>query len=217
MGTGDASLVELEKDKKVVLEALGEHVSALKEDGEWEVTEAKKHLDVLLSLIKRLAFDESLINALPSACNKKPSDRGCFDVTVFYQLECNLNSCVAGFDEALSSGAPASAERAAAVAAMQKVLQEAQEEHQCAAEEFDTAHDAHREAISMLETAEARCAAYLPEYTCLLREREEKASKLKDFQNYNMLCFTTLRNKMAQKIEPMVNCIEIQDLASAGA
>merc|ERR1712061_464704 len=100
---------------------------------------------------------------------------------------------------------------------MLELLREAQENHQRAAAELSTAQAEHQEAMSLFEVAEAKSAACMLEYTCLIRERAEKMSEFDNFQNYNMLCFTMLRDKMAKKMEPMATCTETLDLASAGA
>merc|ERR1712060_2999 len=183
---------------------MGENVSALKEEGEWEIAKVQKSLDALLPLAKNLAFDESLITALPTSCMKKPSDRGGFDVMVVNQLEVDLNNRVAALSEALSNGAPASAERAATVVAMQKVLDEANDEHQRAAGDLSATQTAHCEAASALKIVEATSTEFLSEYGRLTGERDEKVFEMDNFMNYNMLCFTTLRDKIVEKVKQMV-------------
>jgi len=213
---GDAELVMVEKNKKMVEEVLNEHVSALKGEGVWEIEKAKQHLDVLLPLTKQLACDESLVAALPTTCTKKPCDRGSFDVMVINQVEASLNSHVAQLTATLSNGAPASAERATKVVAMQKVLDEANDDHHRAVAELSAAQVAHGEAASALQVAEAASTAFIPEYTRLIEVREGKLFDMDNFQNYNKLCFATLRDQMAKKEEPSIEDTQIQDLAAAG-
>merc|ERR1712060_437955 len=190
---------------------MGENVSALKEEGEWEIAKIQQSLDALVPLAKKLAFDESLITALPTSCMKKPSDRSGFDVMVVNQLEADLNNRVAALTEALSNGAPASAERAASVVAMQKVLDEATDDHQRAAADLSTTQTAHCEAASALKIAETTSAEFLSEYARLIRVRDEKVFEMDNFMNYNMLCFTTPRDKIMEKVKSIVEDAEMQE------
>merc|ERR1711879_1032940 len=113
---------------------------------------------------------------------------------VIGQLETCLNGHVAQFTETVSAGAPASAERAAAVVAMQKVLDGAKENHQHATAEFKAAQAAHSEATRVLQAAEAKHTAFSPEYTRIIGVRDDLVLELENFQNFNMLSFTMLRN-----------------------
>merc|ERR1712113_177924 len=111
----------------------------------------------------------------------------------------------------LSNVAPASAERAATVAAMQKVLDDANDDHQRAVTELSAAQVVHGEAASALQAAEAASTAFIPEYKHLTGVRDEKLFHMDNFQNYNRLSFTTLRDQMAKKEDT-----QIQDLALEG-
>merc|ERR1712187_740651 len=144
--------------------------------GEWEIAEAKKHVDILLLLAKQLVLDESLMNALSTACMKKPSIRGTFDAMVINQLEASLNGRVVELTATVSANAVASEDIAAVVATKQKLLDDANEDHNSAAAKLNAAQFAHQEAESVLKAAKEASATCLLEHEQLVEERNQKMS-----------------------------------------
>merc|ERR1711920_714310 len=213
---GNADIATAEKDKKMIEDAISEHVNALKDEVEWETEKVQKNLDAILPFTKLLNFEESLITALLTSCVKKPSGRTDFDVMVFNQLETNMKNRVVELNEILSNAESASAEYAAKVVATQTLFDEANADHQCAVTELSATKAAHSEAASALQVAEAAHAAFSSEYTRLIGVRDKKVLEMDCFKNHNMLLFTTLRDKIAEKAEPIVEETRIQDVALAG-
>merc|ERR1711963_288603 len=106
-------------------------------------------------------------------------------------------------------GAPASAERAMAVTAHQNTLDEINKNHEQCVVELNAAQSMHSDAVSSLQAVEKALKVFLPDYQRLVLERDEKLTQLENFNNYNMLSFTTLRDNTEKKAGELVETTEI--------
>jgi len=114
--TGNASLVATE-EKKQRLESGMETIYSPLKNGELPAGEVPDGIKNIGKLGKELGLDASLLQTVPAALAKAPSNRGSFDNVVMSQLEAELQRCLVALTDELASGEPAKKERAAKVEA----------------------------------------------------------------------------------------------------
>lgn len=192
---GDADLAGAEAQKGALEDILARHICVLKEQGEEEAGGAEEHIGAIMPTARQLGVDDAFAGAISKALVKKPAERSGFDAGMIGELEANFRNRAAELASVMAAGATGSAERAAAVDAAQKLLGEAIERRQQAAVELSAAHAARDEAAAAVQAAEAASSACALEYERTAKEHAETVAELDNFLNYNMLCFTTLRDK----------------------
>eukprot|EP00406_Dinophysis_acuminata_P054173 CAMPEP_0179302520 /NCGR_PEP_ID=MMETSP0797-20121207/48108_1 /TAXON_ID=47934 /ORGANISM="Dinophysis acuminata, Strain DAEP01" /LENGTH=469 /DNA_ID=CAMNT_0021012055 /DNA_START=17 /DNA_END=1427 /DNA_ORIENTATION=+ len=195
--SGDVHLKQAEGEKAKIEQVVADHVNVFKAGG------GGKHSAAIMAIAKQFKLDESLIIALPAVFDKAPGD-SVFDKMVVDQLDSSLDGLMKSLSETLSTGAAASAERAAAVESAAKSLSDLGERQSQAVAEVGAAEEAHSEATKALAAAEAASAEFLKEYATAVKDREEKKFDLDNFKDYNVACFTDLRNRTGKKEEPPV-------------
>jgi len=191
---GDASQVELGKQKQVLQAAVDENVKYLTTEEGFQAVQAKTHMNTLKPMAKRLGLDESLLTALPSACVQLPSQRGTFDRMVVEQLEKGIRARMEELEGQLQAGAPASAERAAVVEAAQKEETAAGEAQKQASTELAQAEAELTAAKAAQTAAKAAVKEYAPELEQVTAARSERETALQGFKGYNVECFKMLRD-----------------------
>merc|ERR1719265_2181312 len=83
-------------------------------EGEWEeVSEAKRLCAELVDAGKELSFDQSLLQGMPAAAEKKPGDRGGFDNMLLEQYQKHLADAIAQLTERMASADTIAAEHSA--------------------------------------------------------------------------------------------------------
>lgn len=169
--TGNAPGMAVEEEHRALKCALDEHFKVLKE-GSWETGSAKRHLDALLPLAKKLT-DESLVTALPSTCIKPPADRSTFDNMVMDQLEGSLTSTLTQLSANIEAEKPPKAQRAADVAAAQQHLKEADDAQQKSSDATTAALSAQKDTLAVFEIARSDVAMLKP----MLRKTKEAAEE----------------------------------------
>jgi hypothetical protein len=194
---GDASLTEAGRVKEEFEGALKAHMGYLKEDDGFDADTAKTHATQVIGFAKKLGLDASLLTALPSACATTPSRRGSFDNMVVGELESRFQTKIASLVEEMDSGAEASASRAASVRAAEQVLQAAEDVQKDAEASLAAAQTAQGEAGVGLREAETGSKAKAAEQAAA-EELKKKAEQVLENFGYNMLCFTTLRDKLSK-------------------
>merc|ERR1712066_1072949 len=118
-----------------------------------EILEGGSECVEVLSLLKKLKFDESLLIALPSTCAKAHSDRGSFDSMVLTQLETSLRARLEEVCKEIEAAAPAAQEHAAAVDAAQEALVKAQASQTFASDEQAVAVLSQQDASGAVDAA----------------------------------------------------------------
>lgn len=200
MNKNQAALTALEA-------AIVEHYQTL---GEAESGEA--HHVALLPHIRGAGLEESLLAALPAACNKKSEDRTAFDTMVIDALGSCLRAKASSLSEAVAAAAPAAQARADAVARAREGLEAAAGAQREQAEALVQAQAAERAASEALKAAKAEAAAHGPRTEQAKKARDERAQALETFQNYSKACWELMRDGQPSKAEGK---LEAQDAEAA--
>jgi len=205
---GDASLAEAGKVKEEFEGVLRDHTGYLKEDDGFDAKTAKTHTTQVMRFAKKLGLDDSLLTALPSACATMPSKRGSFDKMVISEMESSFQTKVTALAEEMNTGAEATASRAAAVTAAEQVVQAAEDVHKDAAAALAAAQTAQGEAASGLQEAEKGSKAKAADQEAAEALKENAEQVLQNFVGYNVLCFSTLRDKVSTPPEEPKPAVE---------
>jgi len=108
--------------------------------------ELKDGIKKIEKLGKDMGFDMSLLQAIPTAFAKSPSDRGSFDDIVMSQIEAEFQKCLAKFTDELANGEPAKKDRAAKVEAASSEHAQAVASEEAAKTAKEAARTAQKEA-----------------------------------------------------------------------
>lgn len=195
---GDASLAEAGKHKGEFEGALKDHVGYLKEEDGFDAKTAKTHVAQVMLVAKTLELDDSLLTALPSVCATTPSQRGSFDNMVISELESCFQRKVAALNEEMNTGTEATASRMAAVTAAEQAVQAADNVLTEAEAALAAARTAQGEAAAGLQEAQKGSKVKAAEQAEAEELKKAAEQVLEDFVGYNMLCFTTLRDKVSK-------------------
>jgi len=192
------SLAETREEMDTLDGALQGSIRSLVEAEIFRAEEVAGHLSVLTPLARRLALDDSLLMALPSACICSPDRRSSFDSMVIDQLQAGLSKRVTELTEILDRAKATVDGHAAAVASAQQGVHGASNELQSIAAQLVEAQSEHFQASEAVAAAEAAGHAHASELSVATEARDKGAVELQNFEGYNMECFNTLRNKVAQ-------------------
>jgi len=143
--SGNAGLVVTE-EKKQRLETGLETIYGPVKSGEMPAAELKDGIKKIEKLGKDMGFDMSLLQAIPTAFAKSPSDRGSFDDIVMSQIEAEFQKCLAKFTDELANGEPAKKDRAAKVEAASSEHAQAVASEEAAKTAKEAARTAQKEA-----------------------------------------------------------------------
>merc|ERR1719270_3261287 len=113
----NATLSDTRTENEELNGALQGSICALTDVELFKAEDVSKHVNLLVPLASRLALDDSLLTALPSACAGAPDKRGSFDNMVIDQLRAHLDKRLTVLQEILGKAAGAIQEHAAAVTA----------------------------------------------------------------------------------------------------
>lgn len=199
---GDASVAAAKTEKTDFQVAIADQLEPLLR-AELEADQVSTHYKALLPCMSKLTLVESLTTPLPGICEKKTSARGQFDNMVLQQLEKCFTEHLAALETTIENEAPASAERAAAVATAQNDFDASQGQQQEATIELSNAQASQQEAESALKAAKAAVADYAAEYEKVTAVRDEKAQALTSFVEYDYECYKVSRDKVSQKEVPV--------------
>jgi len=149
--SGNAGLAVTEERKKRLDSAFDTIYCPLK-SGEMPAAEVQDGIKKIEKLGKDFGFDMSLLQTVPAAFAKAPSDRGSFDKVVMSQMEAEFQKRLATFTDDLANGALAKRDRAARVEAAssehaqalasEEVAKTAREAARMAQKEAETEHKA---------------------------------------------------------------------------
>jgi len=195
---GDASLAEAGKHKGEFEVALKDHVGYLKEADGFDAKIAKTHANQAMRIAKKLELDNSLLTALATACATAPSQRGSFDIMVISELENSFQRKIDALTEEMNTGSEATASRMAAVTAAEQVVQAADSVTKEAEAALAAARTAQAEAAAGLREAEQGSKVKAAEQTEAEESKKAAEQVLENFVGNNMLCFSTLRDKVSK-------------------
>merc|ERR1712232_495145 len=199
----ETALTRAQETKASIESAMATDLKAVNE--ELQAGAAKKHIDVILSLAGGAGLESSLITSLPSACSKAPATRGQFDNMVMDQLEKSFNAKVVELTSKLAAGATDSAANCAKVDAAQSALNDAESAKQAAHDESRCANDRVRESEIALAAARDMAADFEPNLKEAVDACGARTADLESFVNYELACFTTLRDKASKAVEKSVD------------
>jgi len=132
--------------KKADVEKLLQNMDSLHED------QGQRRIKDFAGRVERLVeVDSSMMTAIPCVFSKEPSTRGQFDLMLIQQLTEKVHKAIAKFDDVITSGATAEAERAAVVETAKAVLLEARQKQIEAARASTSAFDAAKAADEVVQ------------------------------------------------------------------
>lgn len=195
--SGDLALECTEQQKASIDECIETKVKAIM-DGCWDAEQGNP-CKSLQPILDNLDLDESLMTALPAVCMKGPTSRGAFDNMVLLQLDESLKEKAGELGRTLQEGAPARAERKAAVEAAQAELTAVVDLQARATDEMSAAMTGQKAADVALSSAKDALAGYEPEFRAAAEARDKMKEALEMFIAHNKSCFETLRDAVARR------------------
>jgi hypothetical protein len=213
--TGNAAGLVVEEEHRVLTCAIAEHLKALKE-GSWESGSAQHHLDVLLPLAMKQA-EEGLVSALPGTCLKAPADRTAFDNMVMDQFEASLTSRLTRVNADIEAEKPAKAERAANVAAEQRMLKMAEDDMQKASEPTAAALSDQKETLAVLQQARSDLAVFKPQLKKAKESADEAQAEVDLFHENNRQHFFFLAAQTTKVEEVFSATANVEEVISTTA
>jgi len=199
VATAEAALKQVEQkkefDEKAVLEAtLADDFASSRTGGAAAVKKTK-------GIAERLSLDKSALTALPGALGKEPGDRTEFDKMVLIEVKKAFEVRIAGIDAVLTDGAAERTSRQASLEAAHAQLSLARESRDAAAEALAAGKRSVEEAKVAAKTAEASAEAGAPAFVEATRLRDECREKLQNFEDYNVSCFTMLKEQVSKRAQ----------------
>jgi len=201
---GDAEVVVAKEQKHALDNGMDVHMKAILSEG-LDEAQGEAHYKALLPVVKSLCLDDSLMTALPAACARQIAERGAFDKMVLDQLEKSLVDKAGELQKTLDESAPAAAERAAAVEAAEAELETAKAKQKEAADELVNAQKSSAEASKAVDAAKAAVKTFVPDYQKATAALDACVESLNKFKEHNMVCFETLKVKVAKQTVPAVS------------
>lgn len=159
---GDAEVKEAADKKDALQTVYTESIEPLTA-GRLEQAAATKKASALAKVWQEHNLDESIRTAMPTALSKEPSVRGSFDNMVIQQVNETVQARLQSLQVLVDNGAPAKAEREAAVEAARTAVDAAKEKQHASAAEMRQAQSDHKDAESALQAKEAEANSLLPE------------------------------------------------------
>jgi len=160
-----------------------------------------KHYDALKPLLPIMELDITLKTAVPAACAKPFSERGAFDNMAIDALKTAMDQKLAELTKQVQDAEPAAAARKAAGEKAEGAVKAATEQEAAAAEELQTATANLANAQTDLKVAKDEVIQYEPGFKKATASRDEKSEELKQFVEYSMACFETIKEKTSKKPE----------------
>jgi hypothetical protein len=184
----------------------------------WETPEAKakgekKLMRPLLTQVKKLKADCSLLDVVPSVLEKKPEERGEFDNLAVQQVEDVLTSHRKELDDWLESFEPTLAEKMAAVEKQKIVLEDAALIHSVCEEFLKDSQASHSESKAKVKEAKEVLAEHKTATAELKCQEAEKLAMLDQAKN-DLAAFTFLSERMhSEKVESEEAAVEAEEAA----
>jgi hypothetical protein len=187
-----APVAELNKEVEACHSAVQDLVTLR---GEVETEAAEAILSKLTALSTHLGIEETLAVSLPTACTKKPSDRGPFDVMVLEQFEKEVTGKAAGFTTQIKSLEGNVKALEVQVEAAKTKLEETTSAHHSASSLLTQAMDEEKSTLAAHSACQAELAAFEPQFKAATEALEENEASLVNFQQWNIGSFDLLKVK----------------------
>eukprot|EP00747_Dinoflagellata_sp_TGD_P182959 gnl/TRDRNA2_/TRDRNA2_37545_c0_seq1.p1 gnl/TRDRNA2_/TRDRNA2_37545_c0~~gnl/TRDRNA2_/TRDRNA2_37545_c0_seq1.p1 ORF type:complete len:416 (-),score=140.20 gnl/TRDRNA2_/TRDRNA2_37545_c0_seq1:318-1505(-) len=171
-------------------------------------TQAKQLLSTLQSLVAKMDMEESMAMSLPTACIKKPEDRGTFDNMIFDEFEKVIVAKIADLHAKIAQGAPAAAQRSEAVAAAEAAVEEAKATVQTTATSLSAASAEEKEQSDALKAAEKAVKDFTPNFKKATQVRDELVLELEVYDEVQIAGFNKLKEFVEKKEEEPMQCDE---------
>eukprot|EP00401_Gymnodinium_catenatum_P067573 CAMPEP_0117604014 /NCGR_PEP_ID=MMETSP0784-20121206/78463_1 /TAXON_ID=39447 /ORGANISM="" /LENGTH=371 /DNA_ID=CAMNT_0005407021 /DNA_START=82 /DNA_END=1197 /DNA_ORIENTATION=- len=202
-----AALAATRSDKDTIDAALNGSLKAVEEEA-LDAAAISGHIGVFTPLVVKWSLDESLGAALPSVAAKPVAERTSFDRMVLEQMRKSLTEVAQRLAGELEAGAPAAAERAAAIEAAQQALQAAVNAHDVKAIELSNTQAAEQEASAASREAKAGVVDAEAKLKNAVSAREARQREFDGFEETSFARFVELRDKTARV--PMPTSAEVE-------
>lgn len=183
-------LAALQKEK----EQFEVEFTFLLESEERDETQVKVRYAAMEPLIAKLTLDESLLAALFTSCGKAPSARTEFDKMVADQLQSRVNEKVAKLGEEVEATTRTKNEKAEVTEAAQGEVKQAEAAQTSAESELQATKDCVAAVRTELSSAQEAIKAFEIEHRQATKSLDAKVAALQQFEDWNVECFTALKN-----------------------
>jgi hypothetical protein len=147
----------------------------------------------------------SLKTALPNVVGKAPGDRGSFDLIVLEQFEADIVRRLSELQQTLEDGAPAAAEREAAVAAAEATLLASKERQRTAAhvqKEAESGEDGTAASMAVVKAEQSNMRSFMREMAAAERNLAQQQDELELFRGGVLVPFRALRDSPVEPLAP---------------
>jgi chromosome segregation ATPase len=200
--TGDKEINEIEKKKAAFVETEQGALLPLV-DGTADAEEKKNLMKKVMSAAKEFNFDETLMEASAKVLEKSKDERGAgFDETCLDQLKEAFKSSIANLDGQITTGAPAKAERAAAVEEATNAKSAAEKEQEELIAAFEKTKEEKNTALDAVKTASKHLSDYLPDLKNAGDEIDVAKAALTSFVDGALAAFTELKDLDEDTFKP---------------
>lgn len=196
----DAPRKPAREEKERLETMLSTDFKALREPTEeWDAGKAKKCCNAIVSVAKKSSFEELLISSLSISLTRKPEERTHFDGMVLQQFEDAASEMVKQLAATLEAGSKSVADCISAVEAARSDLEKRNQVSEAAVAALAAAESGKGDISANLQAISVRLANFWPEMEKACAVPDAKTEELKNFQEYNVLCFEELRDRLSAK------------------
>jgi hypothetical protein len=201
---GDAESVSLTNERTVLGNTLNDSLVHLVAGTGVDGAEICKQIKAVLDTGKSFGFDDSLLSTAEQVLHKAAAERGAFDATCLDQLKDAFIAAIAKFDEQLAAGAPAKAERAAAVEQAAAALQAALTSQAALKEKAAAAKEAKLAADAETKLAAKSLHDFMPDLKVAGDSLDVAKEALQSFADGPQVAFNELKDFKAGDFDPKV-------------
>lgn len=195
----EAPVRPIRKEKENLETMLSTDFKALRNLEEWEAGKVKKRCNSIVSVAKKLSFDESLTSALSGSLSKKPDERTQFDILVLQQFEVGVLEKVKKLAEILETGSISIDQCVFGVGEAQSEFEKRKVLSDTAVAHLQAAQGEHRKAIADLQVATGAVGNYESELKRAQDVHDAKTEELRNFQEWNVFCYKSLKDRVSAK------------------
>lgn len=152
-----------------------------------------KQIKAVFAIAKSFEFDKSLMSTAQQVFQREAAERGAFDQTCLEQLQAAFSSSVAKCQEEIEAGAPAKAERAAAVERAEAAKTAAEATQTDLKAKAAEAKDAKAAAASEQQAAAKSLADFMPDLKAAGDGLDAARQTLKSFEEGPRVTFNELK------------------------
>jgi chromosome segregation ATPase len=205
----DAAEAQVAQAKRKEFSTMLEQLEFLTEASP-EEPDAQAKNAALLALVKKHAFEDSMLIALPSALRKPKETRGQFDKLTIDGLHLELTKRIAEQDSIIMTHAPTDAKHIASVETAQGALNEAITKLRASAKTFQAAHDELMAATTAEHDAKKAVRDLANTSKRLNKALSSAAAELEIFRSGPVETFNDLRQTTEPKPEAMEQAASVE-------